>query len=37
MYFSYSIEKVVKLQKELTSFMEEHIYPNERLYEQQLK
>jgi acyl-CoA dehydrogenase len=34
-YFSYS-DKVVKLQKELTSFMEEHIYPNERLYEQQL-
>ncbi|MCR8863818.1 acyl-CoA dehydrogenase [Priestia megaterium] len=35
MYFSYS-DKVVKLQKELTSFMEEHIYPNERLYEQKL-
>ncbi|MHA2960669.1 acyl-CoA dehydrogenase [Priestia megaterium] len=35
MYFSYS-DKVVKLQKELNSFMEEHIYPNERLYEQQL-
>lgn len=35
MYFSYS-DKVVKLQEELTSFMEEHIYPNERLYEQQL-
>ncbi|MBD8844991.1 MULTISPECIES: acyl-CoA dehydrogenase family protein [Priestia] len=35
MYFSYS-DKVVKLQKELTSFMEGHIYPNERLYEQQL-
>ncbi|MGG0506707.1 acyl-CoA dehydrogenase [Priestia megaterium] len=35
MYFSYS-DKVVKLQKELTSFIEEHIYPNERLYEQQL-
>ncbi|MEI2340028.1 acyl-CoA dehydrogenase [Priestia megaterium] len=35
MYFSYS-DKVVKLQKELSSFMEEHIYPNERLYEQQL-
>jgi acyl-CoA dehydrogenase len=34
-YFSYS-DKVVKLQKELTSFMEEHIYPNERLYEEQL-
>jgi acyl-CoA dehydrogenase len=34
-YFSYS-DKVVKLQKELTSFMEEHVYPNERLYEQQL-
>lgn len=26
----------MKLQQELTSFMEEHIYPNERLYEQQL-
>ncbi|AWD67193.1 MULTISPECIES: acyl-CoA dehydrogenase [Priestia] len=35
MYFSYS-DKVVKLQKELSSFMEEHIYPNEQLYEQQL-
>ncbi|WP_407545013.1 acyl-CoA dehydrogenase [Priestia sp. HNGD-A6] len=35
MYFSYS-DKVVKLQKELSSFVEEHIYPNERLYEQQL-
>ncbi|MEH7144396.1 acyl-CoA dehydrogenase [Priestia megaterium] len=35
MYFFYS-DKVVKLQKELNSFMEEHIYPNERLYEQQL-
>ncbi|MDR7241523.1 acyl-CoA dehydrogenase [Priestia megaterium] len=35
MYFSYS-DKVVKLQKELNSFMEEHIYPNEQLYEQQL-
>jgi acyl-CoA dehydrogenase len=34
-YFSHS-DKVVKLQKELNSFMEEHIYPNERLYEQQL-
>jgi acyl-CoA dehydrogenase len=34
-YFSYS-DKVVKLQKELNSFMEEHIYPNEQLYEQQL-
>ncbi|MGG3269748.1 acyl-CoA dehydrogenase [Priestia aryabhattai] len=35
MYFFYS-DKVVKLQKELSSFMEDHIYPNERLYEQQL-
>ncbi|MEB2292378.1 acyl-CoA dehydrogenase [Priestia megaterium] len=35
MYFSYS-DKVVKLQEELSSFMEEHVYPNERLYEQQL-
>ncbi|MFP7737396.1 acyl-CoA dehydrogenase [Priestia aryabhattai] len=35
MYFSYS-DKVVKLQKELNSFMEEYVYPNEWLYEQQL-
>jgi acyl-CoA dehydrogenase len=34
-YFSYS-DKVVKLQKELNSFMEEYVYPNEWLYEQQL-
>ncbi|MEI5906935.1 acyl-CoA dehydrogenase family protein [Bacillus spongiae] len=35
MDFSYS-EKVVTLQKKLTRFMEEHIYPNEQLYEEQL-
>lgn len=33
MHFSYS-DKVVHLQKELTQFMEEHIYPNEHLYEE---
>lgn len=32
MDFSYS-EKVVQLQKELTEFMEEYIYPNEHVYE----
>ncbi|KAA0548163.1 acyl-CoA dehydrogenase [Bacillus sp. BGMRC 2118] len=35
MDFSYS-EKVIMLQEKLTSFMEEHVYPNERLYEEQL-
>ncbi|WP_174730981.1 acyl-CoA dehydrogenase [Mesobacillus harenae] len=35
MNFSYS-DKVKDLQGRLTSFMEEHVYPNERLYEQQL-
>lgn len=33
MHFSYS-DKVVRLQKKLTQFMEEHIYPNEHLYEE---
>ena len=35
MNFSYS-EKVQGLQKRLTSFMEEFIYPNEKLYEEQI-
>lgn len=35
MNFSYS-EKVVELQKKLNRFMEENVYPNERLYEEQL-
>ncbi|UII56796.1 acyl-CoA dehydrogenase family protein [Cytobacillus spongiae] len=35
MNFSYS-SKVMELQTKLTSFMEEQVYPNEKLYEQQL-
>lgn len=35
MNFSYS-EKVVELQAKLSRFMEENVYPNERLYEEQL-
>jgi acyl-CoA dehydrogenase len=35
MDFSYS-EKTVKLQEQLTLFMEEHVYPNEKLFEEQL-
>ncbi|MTH55341.1 acyl-CoA dehydrogenase [Bacillus mangrovi] len=35
MNFSYS-EKVQGLQKQLHSFMKEHVYPNEKLYEEQL-
>ncbi|ASN06734.1 acyl-CoA dehydrogenase [Virgibacillus necropolis] len=35
MDFSYS-EKVVELQKKLTSFMEDHVYPNEKVYKEQL-
>ncbi|WP_404452945.1 acyl-CoA dehydrogenase family protein [Virgibacillus necropolis] len=35
MDFSYS-QKVVNLQKRLSSFMEEYVYPNERVYEEQL-
>lgn len=35
MDFSYS-EKTAKLQTQLTLFMEEHIYPNEKLFEEQL-
>ncbi|MRX72242.1 acyl-CoA dehydrogenase [Bacillus lacus] len=35
MYFQYS-SKVEELQKELTAFMEEYIYPNEKVYEKQL-
>lgn len=33
--FSYS-DKVIQLQEKLTAFMEEHIYPNEAVFEQQL-
>lgn len=35
MDFEFS-DKVKRLQKEITEFMEEHIYPNEKIYEQQL-
>ncbi|MBU8918600.1 acyl-CoA dehydrogenase [Bacillus sp. FJAT-29953] len=35
MNFSYS-EKVVNLQKRVIKFMEEHVYPNEKLYKEQL-
>ncbi|MGX6444227.1 acyl-CoA dehydrogenase [Neobacillus sp. K501] len=35
MDFSYS-KKVKELQEKLSNFMEQHIYPNERVYEQQL-
>ncbi|TYR78601.1 acyl-CoA dehydrogenase [Priestia megaterium] len=35
MNFSYS-DKVMKLQREVTEFMEAYVYPNEALYEQQL-
>ncbi|TAA70547.1 acyl-CoA dehydrogenase [Planococcus salinarum] len=35
MDFSYS-QKTQDLQQRLTSFMEEHVYPNERVYEKQL-
>ncbi|MBS4214720.1 acyl-CoA dehydrogenase [Neobacillus rhizophilus] len=35
MNFSYS-EKVVNLQKRVIMFMEEHVYPNEKLYKEQL-
>lgn len=36
MYFEHS-EKVIKLQEKLTTFMETYVYPNEALYEEQLK
>ncbi|MFS0574588.1 acyl-CoA dehydrogenase [Sporosarcina sp. 179-K 3D1 HS] len=36
MDFSYST-KTVALQKKLTAFMEEHVYPNEKTYEQQVE
>lgn len=36
MNFSHS-DKVVRLQEQLTAFMETHVYPNEAVYEQQLK
>ncbi|SDQ90744.1 acyl-CoA dehydrogenase [Virgibacillus salinus] len=35
MDFSYSV-KVVELQKKLSRFMEEHVYPNEKVYKDQL-
>nr|WP_263326863.1 acyl-CoA dehydrogenase [Neobacillus sp. Marseille-Q6967] len=35
MNFSYS-EKVVSLQKKVINFMEEYVYPNEKLYKEQL-
>ncbi|WP_099156882.1 acyl-CoA dehydrogenase [Virgibacillus ndiopensis] len=35
MDFSYS-EKVLKLKEKLTDFMEEHVYPNEKVYKEQL-
>lgn len=35
MDFSYS-EKVIDMQKKLTDFMEEHVYPNEKVYDEQL-
>ena len=35
MEFSYS-SKVIKLEKQLTQFMEEYVYPSEELYEKQL-
>jgi acyl-CoA dehydrogenase len=35
MNFSYS-EKVVKLQERVIKFMEEHVYPNEKVYKEQL-
>ncbi len=36
MHFAHS-EKVQELQKKLTAFMDEHIYPNEKLYYQQIR
>jgi acyl-CoA dehydrogenase len=35
MHFAYS-DKVQNLQKKLTAFMDEHIYPNERLFHRQI-
>ncbi len=35
MDFSYS-EKVIDMQKKLTDFMEEHVYPSEKVYDEQL-
>ncbi|WP_164670508.1 acyl-CoA dehydrogenase [Virgibacillus doumboii] len=35
MDFSYS-DKVIELQKKVTDFMVEHVYPNEKVYEEQL-
>ena len=36
MHFAHS-EKVQELQKKLTAFMDEHIYPNEPLYDRQIR
>ncbi len=36
MHFAYS-EKVQELQKKLTAFMDQHIYPNEQIYHRQIK
>ena len=36
MDFGYS-ERSLLLQKELTAFMEEHVIPNEALYEEQIR
>jgi acyl-CoA dehydrogenase len=35
MDFSYS-DKVIELQEKLSAFMDEHVYPNEKVYEEQL-
>ncbi len=35
MNFSHS-EKVLDLQKKVSAFMEEHVYPNEKVYQEQL-
>lgn len=35
MDFSYS-EKVLDLKKKVNTFMEEHVYPNEKVYQDQL-
>jgi acyl-CoA dehydrogenase len=36
MHFAYS-EKVLQLQEKLNAFMDQHIYPNEQLYHQQIR
>ena len=35
MQFSYS-DKVIDLQKRVTAFMDEHIYPNEKRYDAEM-